>query len=102
MANINTEETLELLAAEIGETVYMDIAKWHLYLGDAKLHTGLAAQFYPLLVNDSLSASKVADILQATSIKLGGGRREISLLDLIPTQCQSTLIRVLEEFQDKL
>ena len=30
MANTNTTELLETLAAEIGESVYIDIAKWHL------------------------------------------------------------------------
>lgn len=47
MVKANTREIIEALAAEIGENVYMDIAKWHLYLSDAHLHTVLAEQLYP-------------------------------------------------------
>ncbi|MGL6338716.1 MAG: DUF3181 family protein, partial [Waterburya sp.] len=34
-----TTQEIEALAAQIGENVYIDIAKWHLYLNDAHLHT---------------------------------------------------------------
>ncbi|HAX78262.1 MAG TPA: thylakoid-associated protein, partial [Cyanobacteria bacterium UBA11372] len=47
MAKTNTTESIEALAAEIGENVYMDIAKWHLYLREAHLHTLLAERMYP-------------------------------------------------------
>jgi Protein of unknown function (DUF3181). len=42
----NTTQAIESLAAEIGENVYIDIAKWHLYLSDAHLHTVVAQQLY--------------------------------------------------------
>ena len=48
MAN---NQQIEDLAAEIGDKVYIDVAKWHLYLKDAKLHTTLAEQVFPLLNN---------------------------------------------------
>ena len=48
MAKTNTTELLETLAAEIGESIYIDIAKWHLYLSDAKLHNVVAEKLYPL------------------------------------------------------
>ena len=38
MAYSNTSEAIEALAQDIAENVYIDIAKWHLYLGDAKLN----------------------------------------------------------------
>lgn len=102
MAPANTSEAIEALSAEIGENVYIDIAKWHLYLRDAHLHTVLAEQLYPLLVDNSLEENRVQGILQNIPVKLGGGKREIPLADLLPMQCQVTLMDLLEDYQRKL
>ena len=98
----NTTQAIESLAAEIGENVYIDIAKWHLYLSDAHLHTVLAEQLYPMLEDGKLDADKVGQVLQGIPVKLGGGKREVPLADLIPMQCQVQLMDVLEEFQRKM
>lgn len=98
----NTTQAIESLAAEIGENVYIDIAKWHLYLRDAHLHTVLAEQLYPMLEDGNLNADKVGQVLQGIPVKLGGGKREVPLADLIPMQCQVQLMDVLEEFQRKM
>jgi hypothetical protein len=42
MANSQITQAVEALAAEIGENIYVDVAKWHLYLSDAHLHTTVA------------------------------------------------------------
>lgn len=97
-----TSEDLESLAAEIGQNVYIDVAKWHLFLNDAHLHTLLAEKFAPMLQSGSLTEDQVSQVLADIPIKLGGGRREVPLLDLLPMQCQVTLMDVLEEFQRKL
>lgn len=102
MANPNTTETIEALAAEIGETIYIDVAKWHLYLRDAHLHTPLAERLYPLLTEGTLEEEQVQQILQSIPIKLGGGKREVPLTDLLPMQCQVNLMDLLEEFQRKM
>ncbi|NJL85563.1 MAG: DUF3181 family protein [Leptolyngbyaceae cyanobacterium SM1_1_3] len=102
MTYSNTSAAIEALAAEIGEQVYLDIAKWHLYLGDAKLHTPLAEKFYPMLKDNQLEEKKVLDILRSTPIKLGGGRHEVALIDLLPMQCQVSLMDLLEDYQRKL
>ena len=102
MANVSTIEALEELAAEIGDNVYMDIAKWHLYLNDARLHAVLAEQLYPLLTNNSLEEDRVVQILQRIPVKIGGGRREIPLAELLPMQSQMNLMDLLEEFQRKM
>lgn len=102
MAKTNTTEALEALAAEIGENVYMDIAKWHLYLREAHLHTLLAERMYPMLLDNSLSEDKVMQILQDIPVRLGGGHREVSLADMLPMQSRVHLIDVLEEFQRKM
>ncbi|MEG3959148.1 DUF3181 family protein [Microcoleus sp. herbarium2] len=95
----NTTQAIESLAAEIGENVYIDIAKWHLYLNDAHLHTVVAERLYPMLEDGNLDADRVAQVLQGIPVKLGGGKREVPLADLIPMQCQVQLMDVLEEFQ---
>jgi len=98
----NTTLAIESLAAEIGENVYIDIAKWHLYLRDAHLHTVVAEQLYPMLEDGDLDADRVGRVLQGIPVKLGGGKREVPLADLIPMQCQVQLMDVLEEFQRKM
>ncbi len=98
----NTTVAIESLAAQIGENVYIDIAKWHLYLRDAHLHTVVAEQLYPMLEDGNLDDDRVARVLQGIPVKLGGGKREVPLADLIPMQSQVHLMDVLEEFQRKM
>ncbi|MEC4819841.1 MAG: DUF3181 family protein [Scytonema sp. PMC 1069.18] len=100
MANTNTTELLEALAAEIGENVYLDIAKWHLYLSDAKLHTLVAEQVYPLITaSKPVGEEDVIQVLESIPVKIGGGRRELPLQDLLPLQCQVNLVDILEKYQ---
>ena len=102
MANPRTTQEIEALAAEIGENIYMDIAKWHLYLSDAHLHTVVAQKVYPLLENQSVTEAEVLKVLEEIPIQLGGGKKQVSLVDLLPMQCQVTLVDLLEEYQRKL
>lgn len=102
MTYTDSAETIEALAADIGDTIYMDIAKWHLYLREAKLHTLLAEQLYALLTAGTLSENNLIEVLQAIPIKLGGGRRTVPLIDLLPLQSQVHLMDLLEEYQGRL
>lgn len=102
MANTNTTEILESLAAEIGENVYIDISKWHLYLSDAKLHTVVAEKMYPLLTANNVNENEVVALLGSIPVKIGGGRRELPLIDLLPMQCQVNLVDILEKFQKEI
>lgn len=102
MAKQNTTEVIEAIASEIGENVYIDVAKWHLYLSDAHLHSVLAEQFYPILASNSLDKDRVLQILQSIPVKIGGGKREVPLADLLPSQCQENLMDILEKYQSKL
>lgn len=95
---MSTTEHIEQLAAAIAEDVYIDIAKWHLYLNDAHLHHPLAEKFYPMLISGITSAD-VSKVLKETMIAIGGGKRDIPLSDLIPNSCQSRLLTILEEFE---
>ena len=101
MANDQTTQAVESLAAEIGENIYMDVAKWHLYLADAHLHTVVAEKVYPMIENEEVSEDGVIEILRQISDSLGGGRREVPLLELLPLQCQMNLMDLLEEFLKK-
>jgi Protein of unknown function (DUF3181) len=100
MAQTNTTEIIEALAAEIGDNIYIDIAKWHLFLRDAKIHTLVAQELYPLITsNKAINENDVTKIIKSVPIKIGGGRNEVSLIDLLPLQCQVNLVDILEKFQ---
>lgn len=95
---MSNSERIEQLAAAIAEDIYIDIAKWHLYLNDAHLHRPLAEKFYPMLP-DGITSASVSKVLTETMIAIGGGKREVSLSDLIPDSCQNRLLAILEEFE---
>lgn len=101
MSNSNQTAAIEDLAATIGENVYIDVAKWHLYLSDAHFHTVVAEKAYTLIENNSITEANVLALLADIPVKLGGGKTELSLKDLIPMQSQIKLIDILEEYQRK-
>jgi len=92
-----SNQQIEDLAAEIGDKVYIDVAKWHLYLQDAKLHTIVAERVFPLL-NNGLTGDKLTAILTDISIDLGGGRQKMPLINLIPVTAQARLMDILQEY----
>ncbi|GAA6623257.1 DUF3181 family protein [Scytonema sp. NUACC26] len=103
MAKANTTELLEALAAEIGDNVYIDIAKWHLYLSNARLHTVVAEKVYPLITaKKTVEEDDVIQVLESIPVKIGGGRRELPLIDLLPLQCQVNLVDILEKYQREI
>ena len=102
MAYATTNEAIEKLAAAIGENVYIDVAKWHLYLRDAHLHTVLAEQLYPQMQDGNLKENQVLDLLKKVPVKLGGGKLEVPLSELLPMQSQVHLMDVLEEYQREM
>lgn len=97
-----TTVEIEKLAAEIGENVYIDVAKWHLYLNDAHLHTPLAEQLYPVLESKDLDEKAVKQILQGISVPLGGGKVSLPLSDLIPDAVKGDLMKLLEDYQSQI
>lgn len=102
MTKLSTSEAIGSLAANIGENIYMDVAKWHLYLSDAHLDTVLAEKLYPLISEKSIQEEQVLEVLRGIPVKLGGGKREVPLIELLPMQCQVNLIDLVEEFQRNL
>ena len=95
-------QAIEKLAAEIGENIYIDVAKWHLYLSDAHLHTQLAEQIYPLLDKGEVAEQDIQQILQKIYVSLGGGKQTISLVNLIPNSGIQDLMKLLQEFQESM
>ena len=93
---------MDQLAADIGDRIYIDIAKWHLYLKDAKLHTGLATSFLPMCESGKIDEAAVMAVLTTVKLKLGGGKQELPLSELIPVAGIADLVRVLEDFSRSL
>jgi hypothetical protein len=102
MANSYTTQAIEALASEIGENIYIDVANWHLYLAEAHLHTVVAEQVYSLIEEQALNQEAVLQVLRHIRVKLGGGKLEVALADLIPPQIQLNLVNLLEEYQRNL
>jgi hypothetical protein len=102
MSYSGTSKAIEDLAVAIGDKVYLDVAKWHLYLQDAKLHTPLAEKLYPLVDEDRVTEDAVMDILRGTKVAIGGGKKDVSMFDLIPSAGLSDLIRAIEDYQRDL
>ncbi len=94
-----TSQDIEDLAADIGRDVYIDVAKWHLFLSDAHLHTVIAEKLALLIEDDDVSDESVQKILQDISVSLGGGKKELPLIDLLPVKAQVSLMDILEEYQ---
>ncbi len=92
---------VEELAAEIGQEVYIDVAKWHLYLADAKLHTVVAEAMMPLVDRRTVTEDLVTEALKQIPVSLAGGRTELNLFDLLPMQGILTLLDVLETASDR-
>lgn len=94
-----TSQDIEELAADIGRDVYIDVAKWHLFLADARLHTPIAEKLAILIEEDAVSDQAVQSILKGISIPLGGGKQSLPLIDLLPMQALVALMDIIEEHQ---
>jgi hypothetical protein len=57
---------------------------------------------YTLMENGAVKEADVTALLQGMMIKLGGGKKELPLSDLVPMSCQVSLMDVVEEFQRKM
>jgi len=85
----NTTPEIEALAAEIGEVIYIDVAKWHLYLSNAHLHTPLAEKLYPLILDNEVSEDAVIKVLDSIPVSLGGVKLETTFSPTITHQVPS-------------
>lgn len=97
----STTREIEALAAEIGEQISIDVAKWNLFLAEAHLHIPLAERVFPLLEKDNLSKSAVESALKELSVAIGGGKVQLSLLDALSNAMVDRLLALLEDYQSK-
>ena len=99
---MSTNQDIERLAGELGDQIYLDIAKWHLYLRDAKLHTLLADQLGPIAEAGKISESEIISTLNQTVIDLGGGKQKLPLSELIPVSGIRRVKDVLDDWTRSL
>jgi hypothetical protein len=49
-----------------------------------------------------VTGDKVNEILAQVIVPLGGGRKEVPLVELLPVACQASLLDILQEFARNL
>ncbi|MGC6482533.1 MAG: DUF3181 family protein [Synechococcus sp.] len=83
------------LSAAISDRLYLQVAGWHLYLGDAGLAESLAIECSARIDQGAAIAARQA--LEALQVPLGGGSTKLPLARLIPAVQLRDLEEILEE-----
>jgi hypothetical protein len=84
------------LRAALADRLYLQIAGWHLYLGDAGLAQELAIECAARLDQGSGICARQA--LEAVQVPIGGGSTRLPLARLIPAGQLRDLEDILEPF----
>ncbi len=71
------------LKGMLSDRLYLQVANWHLYLGDAGLVEPLASECIARLDKGAAVAAKEA--LEAVPVPIAGGTIKLSLSQLVPT-----------------
>jgi hypothetical protein len=87
---------LEELTRLIGDRLYVQIAGWHLYLGDAGLASGLALECAARLDQGAAVSARLA--LEAVQVPIAGGVTRLPLARLVPAGQLRDLEELLEAF----
>lgn len=88
-----------------GHDVYIDVSGWHLFLREVKAAKGLnlaqalAQQYGQDISSKQFNKSSFEEVLKKVPIKLGGGKAQLPLLDLLPSGCVQDLQQILEDFE---
>ena len=78
---------------------------WHLFLREVKAAKGLnlaqalAQQFGQDISSQNYKSSKLEEVLKKVPIKLGGGKTQLPLSDLLPSAGVQDLERILADFE---
>ena len=83
------------LSAAISDRLFLQVAGWHLYLGDAGLAETLAIECSARI--DQGAAIAARQSLEALQVPLGGGSTKLPLARLIPAVQLRDLEEILEE-----
>jgi hypothetical protein len=86
---------LRELTSSLSDRLYLQIANWHLYLGDAGLAEALAIECSARLDQGAAIAARQA--LEAVQVPLAGGSTRLPLARLIPAVQLRDLEEILEE-----
>lgn len=93
--NLSPGELNDLRAA-LADRLYLQVAGWHLYLGDAGLAQELAIECAARLDQGSSVCARQA--LEAVQVPIGGGSTRLPLARLIPAGQLRDLEDILEPF----
>ena len=84
------------LQVALADRLYLQVAGWHLYLGDAGLAEALAIECAARL--DQGSAICARQALEAVQVPIGGGATRLPLARLVPAGQLRDLEDLLEPF----
>ena len=87
---------LEDLSRTIADRLYIQVAGWHLYLGDAGLADALAQECAARLEQGAGVGARQA--LEAIQVPIGGGATRLPLARLIPAGQLRDLEELLEPY----
>ena len=87
---------LKELQLSLADRIYLQIASWHLYLGDAGLAENLAIECSVRLNEGANVAARQA--LESVQVPLGGGSTRLPLARLIPASHLRDLEEILEPY----
>ena len=87
---------IDALSRSIADRLYLQVANWHLYLGDAGLAEALAIECAAHLELGAAACARRA--LEAVQVPIGGGSTRLPLARLLP----SGQLRDLEDLLDEL
>ncbi|MFQ6539680.1 MULTISPECIES: DUF3181 family protein [Aphanothece] len=87
---------LKDLEVALADRLYLQVAGWHLYLGDAGLAQTLAIECAARIDQGSTVCARQA--LEAVQVPIGGGVTRLPLARLMPTGQLRDLEEVLEPF----
>lgn len=89
-------DQLQNLRIALADRLYVQVAGWHLYLGDAGLAEELAIECSARLDQGPGICARQA--LEAVQVPIGGGSSRLPLARLVPAGQLQDLEDILEEF----
>jgi hypothetical protein len=89
-------QDLEELSRTLADRLYIQVAGWHLYLGDARLAEPLAEECSARLDQGAEVCARQA--LEAVQVPIGGGSTQLPLARLLPAGQLRDLEEVLRSF----
>jgi len=84
--------------------VYADFGGWHLYLrdmkgtGELKMSQVLAAAIGPMMSSKGFDDSEVEKLLKSVPVRLGGGKKVVSLHEVLPNYCMQDMSKICQDY----